>query len=1214
MLPSFVGSGPYDRPMQTQATPLPGHSVGLGSPIRQQGQLVPPGMQQQHQSMFLPNAHNQQLPHHQQHQQQQVQMRPPPPPPQINPLGSTFGNGGPVSLHLKRDPGFDHDPMAEGMQDPAKQAYDMSTHFLLPVNTLPFSQFAPGNQPQFGLQPGSSSRSNSCAQGTSYLQQTSSFSSPGPNGAIRADSLGGESTSGVNMLAGFDPMALAQNLSSAYVSAVAGMQPQQGASQLNASTMPTSAPARSSNARGKSASHTPFDSHSEGSGTELSTSSQMNDLRRKIRAIISSVWAGTECGRSAGMAGITMAEDEDEHAACGIRSPAAAASASIAGMASNVPPTVLVSPSGDQSLDAHLLNLFFEYMHYQLPILQRSEFHKAYNGGRVPSLLVSAMCAAASAFLNQSESERKTIYDTCSQKVREQFHDACFEPSLEVVQTALIMTLCEYRHGSLHRAWVYLSMGFRLAIAMGYHHHDAKLRASPMQSTADIVHREACRRAFWGAFLLDRYTAIGGGKALGINDNDISVLLPLDDKVWQNHGVAPPLSTLEFFKPLGDAQPQSTCNSSTEGSNAHIKAALVTASAPQTSVPWQAAERGNSNASGRSDSSGISDFNSNASSPMTGVSSSSRNGTLGLSGAWNARADDLSKLGQFIKLMTVVGQVAQHINASKNTGGVVSSGAHIRGRPSKNYSTLDKALLQWKEELPAPLSYSDAKAGALAPEPTVFIACMHAIYHGAVIMLNRENMELLRGLPGQLDVSTIQAIRSLERCRIAAMEIVEIAHKIRSLPSAMTNALLPWALFQAGTLLIHFMISGSTPQAKEEARSAILSLDRALRDELSRYWNVSSKYHMVLSNMVKAWERTRQATPSQTTPRQLSGAYNTGIPSQQQPTSLHGQAQTGSAFGNSVAESYQALGAQHQHLTQMQMHMQLPVDMSASQQHQEVDPQSNQQSQSDGSFSTLLKPYGGPEATTSRDANGQANALSFSGFDLQANAAQISGIQNGTSNIGSMARNSSDMSNFMFNADTAQDSMNILQAFLSQLSQEQARQFSEGMQEYALHGPRRNDVAQTGLGATSCAGADGQSLLSQAPSQQVQHSVMLPNAALRHIQSVAAFDLAGQGNQPPGGRRDSLPISSSEDLFTSPRGPVFSSSAETSALKFGCTDSENMRSSELDPMLFNPMTPLLQELQLFNGSSLHAAPVSGGVHTSGAASSTISKNNARSSG
>src|SRR5271154_3011155 len=99
-------------------------------------------------------------------------------------------------------------------------------------------------------------------------------------------------------------------------------------------------------------------------------------------------------------------------------------------------------------------------------------------------------------------------------------------------------------------------MGFRLAIAMGYHHHDIKIRAGPMESSRDIVHSEACRRAFWGAFLLDRYTAIGGGKALGINDDDIAVLLPLRDEDWQAPDSAPPVSVLEFFKPASLLPPK----------------------------------------------------------------------------------------------------------------------------------------------------------------------------------------------------------------------------------------------------------------------------------------------------------------------------------------------------------------------------------------------------------------------------------------------------------------------------------------------------------------------------------------------------------------------------------------------------------------------------------------------------------------------------------
>ncbi|KAJ2841833.1 hypothetical protein IWW36_006124, partial [Coemansia brasiliensis] len=287
------------------------------------------------------------------------------------------------------------------------------------------------------------------------------------------------------------------------------------------------------------------------------------------------------------------------------------------------------------------------------------------------------------------------------------------------------------------------------------------------------------------------------------------------------------------------------------------------------------------------------------SSPLTGNSTTSRNSTPGSTSGWDGRGTDISALGHFIKLMTVVGQVAQYINSNKSAAKANQSKPE---RPSKDYALLDKALLRWKEELPPSLAYSEVKAGEAEPELAVFVSCMHAVYHGAIIMLNRENMELLRDLPGQLNVSSNLAIRSLERCRVAAMQIVEIAHHICSLPASKTNALLPWALFQAGTLLIHFMIAGSSHQAQEEARAAILSLDCVLRDELSRYWNVSLKYHMVLSNMVKAWERTRQTTPG-STPLQQS-VSSASAASRQQSMQMQGQA--GNAFGDSGADASQA--------------------------------------------------------------------------------------------------------------------------------------------------------------------------------------------------------------------------------------------------------------------------------------------------------------------
>ncbi|KAJ1645762.1 hypothetical protein LPJ64_002700 [Coemansia asiatica] len=725
-------------------------------------------------------------------------------------------------------------------------------------------------------------------------------------------------------------------------------------------------------------------------------------------------------------------------------------------------------------------------------------------------------------------------------------------------------------------------MGFRLAIAMGYHHHDSKLRAGPMQSTADIAHRETCRRAFWGAFLLDRYTAIGGGKALGINDNDISVLLPLRDEDWHSPEIAPPLSALEFFKPVNLRQIKN----------------------PDTGMKTDVSlGKGSDSGSSRGCSEDTSASESSSGSPLAKCASLSRNGTpLSPGDGWDSRASETSPLGYFIKLMSVVGQVAQHINTKKSIrpqSSIAKDGSPKSERPSQGYAALDAALLRWKEELPSSLLYSEAKSMDAEPETAVFIACMHAIYHGAVIMLNRENMGLLRDLPGQLDISTNLAIRSLERCRVAAMEVVEITHYICSLPAAMTNALLPWALFQAGTLLIHFMIAGSTPQAQEEARSAILSLDSALRDELSRYWNVSTKYHLILSNMVKAWERTRQVTPNMTPNQQTKSQF---------------QPESSSSISDSAANALQAFNSHMVLPMQMQMQMQLPTAVSSSQggmvQQQE---QAQKQSQPIGqaeAFSTLLKPYSAPVSSSMSSGSDRTQSCAVGMGDIsdpqQRQQHTLAAQQSLGGAIDAMARSQGLNSNFLFTPDTAQDSINTLNAFFSQLSQEQARQINEGLQSYyALQGNAGSEnmsfVSQSVNGSAMLANP---AAVSSAHSQQVATSVcqmqkqqqprpyVLANPAIQQLQAEGLDSLSQSRLQI---RRGSLPISSNGDLFRAPGAPmppISTSSVSSSGSSFGPSmflqqagTSDSTLPPDLDPLLFNPMTPFLQELQMFNSAA-----------------------------
>ncbi|KAJ2395160.1 hypothetical protein GGI23_004409 [Coemansia sp. RSA 2559] len=324
-----------------------------------------------------------------------------------------------------------------------------------------------------------SSSSNIGRPGTNtYSNRTSSGSSVDRNGANDSLIEGVPSTAnlarntannampGRGVSQGFDPIGIAQSLSSAYASAIAAGMAAQGyvsGSSSNVGVTAPAAPAKVSNAAGKSASHTPLGLDGDHGTMDHAMSKKMLDLRRTIRDIMSSVWADTECGRSAGMAGVTMTDDDfgqsDDYTRNGGGGDGSSSSsgqnASVINF-SQPASNVALSGCGDRLLDDHLVSIFLDKVYHQLPIISRADFCRSYSNNTASPLLVCAMCSAASMFLNRIEEERTKIYDQYSQKVREKFHDACFEPSLEIVQTALIMTLCEYRHGSIHRAWVYL--------------------------------------------------------------------------------------------------------------------------------------------------------------------------------------------------------------------------------------------------------------------------------------------------------------------------------------------------------------------------------------------------------------------------------------------------------------------------------------------------------------------------------------------------------------------------------------------------------------------------------------------------------------------------------------------------------------------------------------------------------------------------------------
>ncbi|KAJ1850939.1 E3 ubiquitin-protein ligase tom1, partial [Coemansia sp. RSA 2703] len=279
---------------------------------------------------------------------------------------------------------------------------------------------------------------------------------------------------------------------------------------------------------------------------------------------------------------------------------------------------------------------------------------------------------------------------------------------------------------------------------------------------------------------------------------------------------------------------------------------------------------------------------------------------------------------------------------------------------------------------------------------------------------------------------------------------------------------------------------------------------------------------------------------------------------------------------------------------QMHMHMQLPSTYQVNSAQIETAQQTNRSEP----FSTLLKSYNVP---TSRPLPPGCDAGRSGTADVSETAEPRQQQQQQQHVFAPVQINPADtmasgqgaMSSFMFTPGAMQDSINTLNNFFSHLSPEQTRQIHEGLQSYLA---LQEGTAASSRGS-STGGGGGAFVSSQQPQQQQQQHqssrptqpkpYVLTNPAIQQIQS-ESFDSNSQSRLQA--RRGSLPISSNADLFRAPGGPMLpitsSSDVSLAASVFmhsGAGAGDSILSSDLDPLLFNSMTPFLQELQMFNG-------------------------------
>ncbi|KAJ2382595.1 hypothetical protein GGI05_005602, partial [Coemansia sp. RSA 2603] len=514
----------------------------------------------------------------------------------------------------------------------------------------------------------------------------------------------------------------------------------------------------------------------------------------------------------------------------------------------NMPPSGK-PPMPDSAEQAHLLSLYFRYVHPVFPILYKSHFlQRAFDKDRPQSpALMSAVFAAASTYKareasNEGELARARIQMVLHfQRAKMYLDEQYTQNSTAIVLTLLLMSV--YEQGTMStRSWLYSGMAIRKAYDLGMH-RDMGMSKSNVMSVVSRTEAEIRQRAWWGCYIMDIMVSATLGRPTSIRDFTFDAPYPTrfgedDDELL-----------LASSSPIvaGPAeQPQSASQNTTQE--------------PKRTIP--VAERMREYVAltiGDSDSEDSDSAPTPKSRPPPRTQSSRAAGEY------------------YLDLLHVLGHVLTEMYTCKPHRSYASSYClHDINSRGERLIVLDHELRRWKQSLPQNLQYPIDDILAARPARSVYIALIHLVYHTALILLHRPFISKLGehnnpaspvaadesmasssdlGSPGGSASSggssrpnTTSPLPSHSICTLSAQMISLIGQAIIQHSRVYIMPFLTFMMFTAGTMHLNNVIVAA------ESWLARRFLKRTL-DVMSRlgaHWQVSYKCYTMLSTLVRA--------------------------------------------------------------------------------------------------------------------------------------------------------------------------------------------------------------------------------------------------------------------------------------------------------------------------------------------------------------------------
>ncbi|KAF9310400.1 hypothetical protein BGZ91_007105, partial [Linnemannia elongata] len=512
----------------------------------------------------------------------------------------------------------------------------------------------------------------------------------------------------------------------------------------------------------------------------------------------------------------------------------------------------------------HLIELFFDSIYFQLPIIHPGTFMKQYKEGKVSPNLLNAMCAAVARFSNHPDVVTTPAFlagEPFATNIRAVLVDSIDVPTVSNVQALLLLSMYEYGAARGPRAWMFGGMAVRQAQELGLNREDS----SPVfYLKGDWVMRETRRRTFWACFILDVLASSSSGRPRMMDERDCEVLLPSEDHDWYEERPVVTEMLDEDHDSSSGTEHEASSKSAEEDQES--KAAARERHSPKNPSDDTSAET-------KHHESPDSEAKTDESNPPKAKK--------------QGNSHVLSSFAYLIRIVAVLGKVSQYVNRPRSKKSIPPS---ERG---SEFSLIDAALTAWHKSIPPHLAYSLENAKMVKDKGEgCIIVFMHVIYHTSVVLLHRP---ILAADKSSLPLESKFVENSVARCSDAASKVSDVLEFVQYYncpPRIFISAFFAYPVFTTATIHITNAFAADATVASRARRS--LSIHVKILQTMKSYWSMADKFFYIIRDLYSIQSKIS------------SSAAGIAIP---QVTSSKTQAAPSTSTTDSTGGSNETLGA-----------------------------------------------------------------------------------------------------------------------------------------------------------------------------------------------------------------------------------------------------------------------------------------------------------------